>query len=149
VPELQCRDYKMSQLIEHSGIINHIHGNHIRVQILQESACSGCHAKGACSAADMKDKYVDVESDASDFKIGDQVTLLGQSSMGLLAVLLAFVFPFLLILLTLFVLRNYIDNEAVSGSIALGALLPYFIILSFFNQKLKSKLKFHVRKHEA
>lgn len=146
MPELQCRDYKMSQIIEHSGIINHINGKHIRVQILQESACSGCHAKGACSAADMKDKFVDVESDGSDFKVGEQVTLYGQSSMGLFAVLLAFVFPFLLILLTLFVLKNYIDNEAISGSIALGALLPYFIILSFFNQKLKTKLKFHIRK---
>ena len=60
----------MSQIIEHSGIVQHIDGKHIRVQILQESACSGCHAKGACTAADMKDKYVDVEADFSEFKVG-------------------------------------------------------------------------------
>lgn len=149
MPELQCRDYKMSQLIEHAGVIHQIDGRHIRVQILQESACSGCHAKGACSAADMKDKFVEIESDGSDYKVGEQVTLYGQSSMGLFAVLLAFVIPFLIILLTLFILKNYIDNEAISGSIALGTLLPYFIILSFFNSRLKSKLKFHIKKNGA
>jgi len=149
VPELQCRDYKMSQLIEHAGVIHQIDGRHIRVQILQESACSSCHAKGACSAADMKDKFVDIESDGSDYKVGEQVTLYGQSSMGLFAVLLAFVIPFLIILLTLFILKNYIDNEAISGSIALGTLLPYFIILSFFNSRLKSKLKFQIKKNGA
>jgi hypothetical protein len=62
-PDLQSRHYKMSQIIEHSGIIENINGSNIRVQIIQESACSGCHAKGACSAADLKDKYIDVESD--------------------------------------------------------------------------------------
>jgi sigma-E factor negative regulatory protein RseC len=139
----------MSQLIEHAGVIHQIDGRHIRVQILQESACSGCHAKGACSAADMKDKFVDIESDGSDYKVGEQVTLYGQSSMGLFAVLLAFVIPFLIILLTLFILKNYIDNEAISGSIALGTLLPYFLILSFFNSRLKSKLKFHIKKNGA
>lgn len=149
MPELQCRDYKMSQLIEHAGVIHQIDGRHIRVQILQESACSSCHAKGACSAADMKDKFVDIESDGSDYKVGEQVTLYGQSSMGLFAVLLAFVIPFLIILLILFILKNYIDNEAISGSIALGTLLPYFIILSFFNSRLKSKLKFQIKKNGA
>ena len=139
----------MSQLIEHAGVIHQIDGRHIRVQILQESACSSCHAKGACSAADMKDKFVDIESDGSDYKVGEQVTLCGQSSMGLFAVLLAFVIPFLIILLTLFILKNYIDNEAISGSIALGTLLPYFIILSFFNSRLKSKLKFQIKKNGA
>lgn len=139
----------MSQIIEHAGVIHQIDGRHIRVQILQESACSSCHAKGACSAADMKDKFVDIESDGSDYKVGEQVTLYGQSSMGLFAVLLAFVIPFLIILLTLFILKNYIDNEAISGSIALGTLLPYFIILSFFNSRLKSKLKFQIKKNGA
>lgn len=138
----------MGQIIEHGGIIHQINGKHIRVQILQESACSGCHAKGVCSAADMQDKYIDVDADGSDYKVGEQVILYGRSAMGLFAVLLAFVFPFLLILLTLFLLDNYTDNEALSGGIALAILFPYFVIISFFNKKLKSKLKFHIKKYE-
>lgn len=139
----------MSQLIEHSGLIDHINGKHVRVKILQESACSGCHAKGGCTAADMADKFIDVESDDADLRVGQTVTLYGQSSIGLLAVLLAFVLPFIVILLTLFVLNDKIDNEVISGTIALGMLLPYFFILSLFNKKLKSKLKFYIKSNEA
>jgi sigma-E factor negative regulatory protein RseC len=136
----------MSQKIEHTGIITHIDGTKIQVQIVQLSACSSCHAKGACSASDMDEKLIDVESNDLTLKIGDQVQLLGESSMGLFAVLLAFVIPFLLILLSLLILRSYTTNEALSGTIALGVLVPYFIILSLFNNKLKNKLKFTVEK---
>lgn len=66
--------------------------------------------------------------------------------MGLFAVLIAFVIPFLLIFISLIVLRNYTPNEAISGSISLGLLIPYYIILSLFNKKLKNKMRFSVEK---
>ncbi len=136
----------MSQIIEHTGIINQIEGSHIRVSIIQESACSSCHANGACSAADMDEKMIDVESADSTLKVGDRVLLFGQKSTGLWAVLLAFVIPFLLILLMLFVLRAYTNDEALSGTIALAVLVPYYIILSFFNKRMKSKFQFYIKK---
>ena len=145
--ELQCRDYKMSQIVEHSGIIHSIEGKNIQVQIIQESACSACHAKGVCTAADMKDKYIDVESDDASLKVGDAVTIYGQTSMGMFAVLLAFVIPFMLILLVLFILKHYGISETLSGTIALASLIPYFGILSVFNSKLKTKLKFQIKKY--
>ncbi len=136
----------MSEKIEHSGVIAHINGNNIQVQIVQQSACSSCHAKGACSASDMDDKLIDVESSDTSLRVGDAVLLTGASSTGLQAVLLAFVIPFLLILIALFVLRSITANEAVSGTVALSLLIPYYIILSFFNKKLKSKFRFEVEK---
>jgi sigma-E factor negative regulatory protein RseC len=137
----------MSQKIEHTGIITNIDGTKIQVQIVQLSACSSCHAKGACSASDMDEKLIDAETTDTTFKIGDQVLLIGESSMGLFAVLIAFIIPFLLILISLFILRLYTTNEALSGIISLGVLAPYFIILSLFNKKLKNKLKFTVEKN--
>jgi sigma-E factor negative regulatory protein RseC len=116
------------------------------VSIIQQSACSGCHAKGACSVAEMDEKIIDVESSDKILKVGDSVTLYGQSSMGLLAVLLAFVIPFLLILITLLILRYYISSEALSGLIALSTLIPYYIVLSLFNRKLKTRLQFYIKK---
>ena len=68
---------QMSQIIEHTGVINQITGNHIRVSIIQQSACSGCHAKGACTATDMDEKMIDIESSDSSFKVGDMVLLNG------------------------------------------------------------------------
>ena len=144
--KLQCRHYKMGQKIEHSGIITLINENIIQVSIIQKSACSGCHAKGVCTSADMDDKVIEVKRTDNSYKIGDEVMLTGQSSMGLLAVLLAFVIPFLLILLSLFVLGLYTDNEAISGTASLMVLIPYYIILSLFNKKLKNKFQFFIRK---
>ncbi len=136
----------MSQKIEHTGIITNIVGTKVQVQIVQLSACSSCHAKGACSASDKDEKFIDAEVTDTTFKIGDQVNLIGESSMGLFAVLIAFVIPFLLIIISLFILRSYTTNEALSGTIALGVLVPYFIILSLFNKKLQNKLKFTVER---
>lgn len=136
----------MSQTIEHTGIVNHIKGNQIQVLIIQQSACSSCHAKGACSASDMDEKMIEVESTDSTLQIGDRVLLYGQSSLGLFAVLIAFVIPFLIILITLFILQYYAVNEITSAGIALSVLIPYYIVLSFFNKKLKTKFKFLIKK---
>lgn len=136
----------MSERIEHSGFVTRVEGKNIQVQIIQMSACSSCHAKGACSAADMDEKFVDVESADDTLRIGDMVNIVGESSTGLLAVLLAFVIPFMLILTSLFVLRDIVPNEAVSGTVSLALLIPYYIILSLFNKKLKRKLQFRIEK---
>ncbi|MBP6634710.1 MAG: SoxR reducing system RseC family protein [Paludibacter sp.] len=136
----------MSERIEHSGFVTRVEGKNIQVQIIQMSACSSCHAKGACSAADMDEKFVDVESTDDTLRIGDMVNIVGESSTGLLAVLLAFVIPFMLILTSLFVLRDIVPNEAVSGTVSLALLIPYYIILSLFNKKLKRKLQFRIEK---
>lgn len=135
----------MGQEIEHMGIIHAVHGRNIQVKILQVSACSGCHAKGACSSADMDEKFVDVDAEGRKFEVGETVTLYGQASMGYLAVFLAFVLPFLLILAVLFLVGQFTSNEIVSGALGLGILIPYYIILSLFNKKLKSRLKFRIR----
>lgn len=134
----------MSKKIEHSGIITAIENGNIKVQIIQVSACSSCHAKGACSASDMEEKTIDIVSNDKSLKTGDMVMISGKSSMGFLAVFLAFVIPFILILVMLFVTRNFIANEAVSGTISLSVLVPYYIILSLFNKKLKDKFQFQI-----
>lgn len=136
----------MDNEIEHVGVVNKIFDDHIQVQILQQSACSGCHAKGACSSAEMDDKFVDIQTnEGSSHKIGEVVMIYGKTSMGMFAVLIAFVIPFLLILIELIIFGNYINNDSLAGLLALGSLVPYYIILSFFKDKLSKKLKFQIR----
>ncbi|OIP83777.1 MAG: hypothetical protein AUK44_04405 [Porphyromonadaceae bacterium CG2_30_38_12] len=136
----------MSQKIEHNGIITHIDGKAMQVSIVQVSACSSCHAKGACSSSDMDEKVILVENNDQSLQIGDAVILTGESSMGLFAVLIAFVIPFLLILFILLILPAYTTNEALAGTLALGTLIPYYLLLSLFKSKLKNKLKFTATK---
>lgn len=134
----------MSKKIEHTGIIRHIEGKNVKVEIVQMSACSSCHAKGACTAADKDEKIIDAVSDNALLRVGDAVNIYGENGSGLFAVLLAFVIPFTLILITLVVSGRFIQNESLSGLISLLILVPYFIILSLFNKKLKKKFTFYI-----
>lgn len=133
-------------MIEHAGIIESIQDHRFRILIIQQSACIDCDAKGACSLYDQQEKIVEVESFDSSFKIGEKVLLLGKNSFGLLAVFLAFVMPFILILIILIILQSIMSNEIVSGGIALFILVPYYLILSLFNRKLKTKFNFEIKK---
>lgn len=136
----------MNKEIVHSGVITGMDGNKIRIHIEQQSACSTCHSRSVCMASDMKGKEVFVENDGGNYQIGETVELLGRTSTGLLAVLLAFVIPFLLILLSLIILQRVVTSEAVSALISLSLLMPYYLILSLFNKKLDKKLQFYIQK---
>jgi len=138
----------MGQLIEHDGIIQSIQNNHILVSISQQSACSDCHAKNVCSVSDKTQKIIEVEYVDSDVEIGDKVIIFGSQSVGLTAVLVAFVIPFTLILITLVGLNALILNEVYAGLISIAALIPYYLILLLFKNKFKSKFKFNIKANE-
>jgi len=137
----------MSESINHNGRIEKIEGDTIFVRIIQQSACSGCHAKGMCSASDQKEKIIEVNDPNSDrFHVNEEVTLCGQSSLGLQAVLLAFVLP-LIIVVAAIVAGAYLQwDETTSGLTGLLLLVPYYCILYFLREKLKRKFIFTLKK---
>ncbi|MEI6751997.1 MAG: SoxR reducing system RseC family protein [Paludibacter sp.] len=135
----------MAQNIEHTGVITGINVNVVQVTITQHEACEECHAKSACVVAGKNEKLIDIECNANDFKPGDEVIVYGNQSVGFLAVLYAFIIPFMLILIVLIASGWFTSNELVSGGIAVLALVLYYIVLSFFEKKLKNKLKFNIR----
>jgi len=134
-------------MIEHEGIIEKINGNHITVRILQQSACSACHAKGACTAAEAKEKLVDVSDYSGQFRENERVIVAGKESTGYNAVLWAFVFP-LIILIGMLVLTTSVwrfnETEAAAGSII--ALAPYYIVLYLLRHKMANTFRFSIKK---
>jgi len=139
----------MSQSIEHSGIVEQIDGDQIKVLIMQQSACSECHAKSLCSVADKKEKIIEVISSDPTLKVGDRVIIYGESSIGLQAVLLAFIIPFVLIFLALLIFQHFIENELMAGILAILVLVPYYLILFLSNKRLKNKFQFKIKKEDT
>ena len=73
----------MADIIKHQGIVENINSSHIKVRIVQTSACAACSAKGHCASADTKEKIIDVTTgDASSYQVGDRVIVFGELSMG-------------------------------------------------------------------
>lgn len=134
-------------MIEHEGVIEKISGNHIIVRILQQSACSACHAKGACTAADMKEKLVDISDNSGLYREQERVVVSGRNSVGYKAVLWAFVFPLILpigMLVLSTSVWHFNETEAALGSILV--LVPYYFILYLLRHKMANTFRFSIKK---
>ena len=134
-------------MIEHEGTIDSINGNQYTIRITQSTACSECHAKGACMAADTKVKMVDVVDSSGQFKMNERVLLSGKTSIGYKAVLWAFVLPLILLLGVIFVSTSVWHlSELQAASLALVALAPYYTLLYVVRHKMGEKLAFTIKK---
>ena len=83
--------------IEHKGFIERIRDNSILIKIVSESACADCHAKGACSAADMQEKEIEVQDSSGAFYTGEMVSVVIRQSQGFKALLIGYVYPFIIL----------------------------------------------------
>lgn len=58
---------------------------------------------GGCSSSESKEKTIEVtDCDSMNYNVGDFVEITGQTSMGMMAVLWAFILPFLILIISLF-----------------------------------------------
>ena len=132
--------------IKHLGIVENIQGSHLSVRIVQTSACAACSVKGHCSSADSKDKIIDIiDTAAASYQVGENVMVVGETSMGMQAVALAFIIPFVLLIFTLFLFMALIENELYAALLSLAVLVPYFYILWLNKTRLKQKFSFTIK----
>lgn len=135
----------MSGEITHKGIVTTLSEKTITVSILNESACAGCHAKGSCSAADMKDKEIEINRPAGHFTIGQQVVVAGKMSQGFKAMFLGYLLPFVVVLVTLVITTLSGLPDSQGGLLALGSLVPYYAVLYALRNKIKKSFEFEIK----
>ena len=135
----------MTNIITHLGIVENISGSQVSVRIIQTSACSTCSVKGHCSSADSKEKVIEITDTSSVWKVGDEVTIIGATSMGMQAVFLAFVIPLFLLILGLFVFKTVLHSELYGALAALAELVPYYYIIWLNINRLKKQISFTIK----
>jgi len=135
-----------TKTIEHKGFIESIENGLIRVSILAQSACASCHAKGACSMSDMQDKTIDIYENAENYKVGESVNVILDQKLGFKALFLGYILPFIILMLSLIILTITTENEALSGLISLGLLVPYYFVLYTQKEKFKKSFSFRIEK---
>ena len=135
----------MANTIKHQGIVENINGSHLQVRIIQTSACASCSIKGHCSSADTKEKLIDVTDDnVSSYQPGDRVWVICELSMGVMAVLLAFILPFFVLIFSLFIFMAIWNDELGSALCSLALLIPYYYILWLNKSRLGKKFSFSI-----
>ena len=132
--------------IDHQGIIDHIEGEVARVKIISQSACASCHAKGVCGASDQEEKFLDVPSRGMTFTIGEKVNVMVARRLGLKAVAMGYVYPFILLMVVLFSLSAAGMSELKAGLFGLGSLLPYYLGLFLIRKRVASTFTFSIQK---
>lgn len=129
----------MAKTVSHKGVVVAVDGNKIKVQIESVSACAACHAKGMCTLSDKEDKLIDIESPkAADKKVGDVVTVVVAQQRGMQAVVLAYILPAIVVILSLVGLLNIV-SEPVAIILSLLSLAVYYLILYLLRNKISSK----------
>ena len=136
----------MSNKIRHIGVIDSINGSCVKVRILQSSACSGCKVASHCNASETKEKIVEVIcTDTSRIENGKQVTVVADASVGFLASFYGYLLPLVVMVATLVVVLNVFKSEGLAALAALGILVPYYLALFLFRNRLKGKLNFEIQ----
>jgi sigma-E factor negative regulatory protein RseC len=132
--------------VEQKGIIEEINNGIATVNITSFSACSSCESNGACGMSESTEKHIDVAIDTAHYKKGELVRVIMKKSLGLRATLLAYILPFLIVIIALIILTSTGISEGISGLIAIIALALYFFILHLNKNKLQKTFQFTLNK---
>lgn len=131
----------MSKIVTHKGKVIHLEGLDVRVMIESMSACAACHAKGMCTLSDKEDKIIDIKVSAeraAKLNVGDEVVVAVSQQRGMQAVLLAYILPAILVVLSLILLLKLLPEPLAILS-ALAVLGGYYYVLYLFRNKLNGK----------
>jgi positive regulator of sigma E activity len=130
--------------IKHTGFVKRVTSDSLIVNIVSQSACSSCHAQGACSVSDFQDKEIEISHFTKQYTPGQEVTVVFRQSQGYAAIVWSYIVPFILVFATLIISVSVTDNELIGGLLALAILIPYYITLYFIRHLLKKVFKFEV-----
>ena len=137
-------------LATHDGTVKSVTDGIVTVEMHVLSACASCKAHEKCAFVDKADKIVEIEtSDWKHYHEGDSVIVSINESLGLLAVLLAYVLPALLLIATLVLSIHLWGSELVASILTLILLAIYFTILYLCRDKLQRHFSFGLTKEIA
>jgi len=132
--------------ITHKGRIVGITPEITTIEIISESACSACHAKGLCGMGESGKKLVEVRTSAwTPRQIGDEVEVALRKAMGYKAVFIAYGMPLIVLVTVLSVLNGLGLGELVAGLGAIGAVILCYLGIFLYRDKLKTEYAFYIK----
>lgn len=133
--------------VEQKGIVIKKQEDKLVVKIEQKSTCSSCHARGACTSLDKKDKEIEIKSkDIANYNIGDEVVITISTKLGMKAVFIAFVLPLILLVIALFLsIKLFSLTQSLSALVSLLVVAAYYFFLYKQNLFLSKEFNFLIK----
>lgn len=134
-------------LVKKEGTIQKIEGGIAYVAITCEEACKSCSARNACHIVNDSTKTIEVTlADDTKYDLQENVEVLIRESLCFKAVFLGYLLPFLLMVASLVIGTAVALEEVYVALSTITLLVPYYMILYFFKERLKKSFSFKIRK---
>ena len=131
--------------ITHEGIVLKAPGDGTAdVEIITGSACSGCHAKSACSLGSTDVRVINVRSDEK-LSPGDKVTVVMEQSQGFRALAIGYLIPFLVLIAVFIALTVAGAGELSSALLSFASLAVYYFIVWLLRGRIEKKFEFKIK----
>ena len=116
------------------------------VEILVNSACSECHAKGLCGMSETQEKVISLPTDPyASYNVGDEVVLCTKMSMGMKAVWISYVIPLIILMILILSLSAVFDSEVVTGLASVGGVAVYYLMIWLLRDRLNNEFVFFIK----
>ncbi|MBE6195303.1 MAG: Fis family transcriptional regulator [Rikenellaceae bacterium] len=136
-----------AEQIEHKGTVLSIEQGVVRVAIEVNEACGSCASRKACAMGQGTTREIVVcTDDAERYSVGEKVNVMARQSAGVMAVILCYVVPLVVLVTALAVAIALGCNEGVSAFIALGFTAIYYVILATFRKRISKRVIFSINK---
>ena len=132
--------------VSHRGRIISITPDVTTVQIVSETACAACHAKGMCSLGGSTLKEIELPTRGWDnYRVGDEVSVVLRASMGHKAVWLCYVVPLLVMVAVLLATLAAGGGELLAGVLAIAAVGLWYLVLWLLRGRLRKDYIFNIK----
>ena len=138
---------KHPEQIEHKGVVLAVEGEVVRVAIEVSEACGGCSARKSCAMGQTAKREIEVcTTDASNYAVGELVKVGAKQSLGVMAVVLCYVMPLVVLVAALAVAVAVGISEGLSALLSLGVTALYYALLALLKDKISKKITFTINK---
>ena len=138
---------KQPNQIEHKGTVALIGRNFVRVDIEVMEACGACASRKACAMGQGTTREIMVYTDeAAKYSVGEEVNVSARQTMGLMAVLLCYVVPLVVLVAALAVAVALGCAEGLAALISLGVTALYYLLLALMQKRISRRVVFTINK---
>lgn len=95
--------------------------------------------------AESADKMIEITHNKTDqFSIGQKVIVKLEQSLGYKALMLGYIVPFLILLVSLFAIALTTGNESLAAFISVLLMAPYYVLLYKYRNRLRKTFHFKI-----
>ena len=138
---------KQPNQIEHKGTVALVGRNFVRVDIEVMEACGACASRKACAMGQGTTREIMVYTDeAAKYSVGEEVNVSARQTMGIMAVLLCYVVPLVVLVAALAVAVALGCAEGLAALISLGVTALYYLLLALMQKRISRRVVFTINK---